>query len=82
MPRIATPSSLARVAIPVLALAAVTSCTTGTPAASPTPVAGAASSGPGAVPSAASGPSERWIGELPGHWYIDVQGDETQGPAR
>ena len=57
MPRIATPSSLARVAIPVLALAAVTSCATGTPAASTTPVAGAASSGPGAVPSAAPGPS-------------------------
>jgi len=57
MPRIATPSSLARVAIPVLVLAAVTSCATGTPAASPTPVAGAASSAPGAVPSAAPGPS-------------------------
>ena len=57
MPRIATQSSLVRVAVPVLVLAAVTSCATGTPVASPTPVAGAASSAPGAVPSAAPGPS-------------------------
>ena len=57
MPRTATQSSLVRVAIPVLVLAAVTSCATGIPAASPTPVSGAASSAPGAVPSAAPGAS-------------------------
>jgi len=57
MPRIATQSSLVRVAIPVLVLAVVTSCATGTRVASPTPVAGAASSTPGAVPSAAPGAS-------------------------
>ena len=57
MPRIATHSSLVRVAIPVLVLAVVTSCATGTQVASPTPVAGAASSTPGAVPSAAPGAS-------------------------
>ena len=57
MPRIATQSSLVRVASPVLVLAVVTSCATGTQVASPTPVAGAASSTPGAVPSAAPGAS-------------------------
>jgi hypothetical protein len=55
MRRITTPSSLARVVIPVLALAALTSCATGTPAASP--ASAAASTVPGAVPSAAPGPS-------------------------
>jgi hypothetical protein len=57
MPRIATLSSLARVAVPVFVLAAVTSCATGTPVVSPTPVAGTASSAPGAAPSAAPGAS-------------------------
>ena len=57
MARIATHSSLVRVALPVLVLAAITSCATGTPAVSPPPVAGAASSVPGAVPSTAPGPS-------------------------
>jgi hypothetical protein len=59
MPRIATQSSLVRVAVSVLALAAVTSCATGTPVASPTPVSGVASSAPGAVPSAAPGASAK-----------------------
>ena len=65
MPRTATQSSLVRVAIPVLVLAAVTSCATGIPAASPTPVSGAASSAPGAVPSAAPGAS---VSCLTGGW--------------
>jgi hypothetical protein len=55
MRRITTPSPLARVVLPVLALATLTSCATGTPAASPAPAA--ASSAPGAVPSTAPGPS-------------------------
>ena len=55
MRRITTPSPFARVVVPVLALTALTSCATGTPAASPAPAA--ASSVPGAVPSAAPGPS-------------------------
>lgn len=44
MRRITTPSSLVRVAVPVFALMVVTSCATGTPAASPAPGAGAGSS--------------------------------------
>jgi len=43
MPRIATPSSLARVAILAVVLAAVTSCATGPSSPSPQPTAGAAS---------------------------------------
>ena len=52
MRRITTPSSLAWVAVPVFALVVVTSCATGTPAASPAPGAGAGSLGE--LPAAAS----------------------------
>jgi len=55
MRRITTPSSLARVAVPVFALVVVTSCATGTPAASPAPGAGAGS-------SAVSGPQASCAG--------------------
>ena len=50
-------SAPARVALIALVLAAVTSCASGTPAASPVPATGTGSAGPGAVPSAAPGPS-------------------------
>ena len=56
-------SAPARVALIALVLAAVTSCGSGTPAASPVPAAGTGSAGPASVR----------IGELPGHWYIDVR---------
>jgi hypothetical protein len=50
-------SAPARVALIALVLAMVTSCASGTPAASPVPAAGTGSAGPGAIPSAAPGPS-------------------------
>jgi hypothetical protein len=74
MPRIATPSSLARVAIPALALAAVTSCTTGTPVAQP-----AAHRGRRLRRGArsAGGLRGRRVAVRPGRWYIDVKAQQA-----
>ena len=66
MPRIATPSSLARVAIPVLV---------------PKGYALAGDfEGVFTLALGLSGPASIRIGELPGHWYIDVK-PQSHGPA-
>lgn len=71
-------SAPARVALIALALAAVTSCASGTPAASPAPAAGTGSAGPGAVPSAAPGP---WVHCDGGGWRSLPAGVTRHVPA-
>jgi hypothetical protein len=71
MRSITTPSSLARVAVPVFALVVVTSCATGTPAASPAPGAGAGSPSVSS-PSTVSGPSASCAGGTWRHVPVGV----------
>jgi hypothetical protein len=71
-------SAPARVALIALVLAAVTSCASGTPAASPAPAAGTGLAGPGAVPSAAPGP---WVHCDGGGWRSLPAGVTRHVPA-
>jgi hypothetical protein len=71
-------SAPARVALIALVLAAVTSCASGTPAASPAPAAGTGLAGPDAVPSAAPGP---WVHCDGGGWRSLPAGVTRHVPA-
>jgi hypothetical protein len=72
MPRIATPSSLARVAIAAVVLATVPACAAGTSAAAPVPPTGAA------TPAAASGGASGGAADCPGGAWRSVPASVTR----